>query len=218
MKNLIRIFTVILIVHGKLSSQPIPFEVFTGNKKYSFDVMAMKHTYIQSDSIADILFFSRARAVSDYQEGEEKILPQFALTQAFGYKVQKFKGFTPVFVVQLFNRGTFFKPGISYLKATKKFTFFSWTVIELKENPYIDFFVLTRYTPKLTDRLNGFIQVELLNNFPTQKNNAIQLTQRARLGLKTGRSQFGFAADFSEVINKNTKPMDNLGLFIRHEF
>ena len=76
----------------------------------------------------------------DYEMTKTENLPQFNLTEAISYNYKSLKGFAPVAVFQVTNKGVYPKSGIQYLKKNKTFTFFGWTVIDLLKNPNIDVF------------------------------------------------------------------------------
>lgn len=145
-------------------------------------------------------------------------LPQFGFTEAISYNHPKLKGFAPVAVVQLLGWGVYPKAGIQFFHRKNDFTFFSWVVCETLKDPNIDVFVLSRYEPKLTEKLNLFTQLELVNAFPTNNTEYFNLTQRVRLGLKIKDWQFGAGADFNETGNKTFTNTNNIGGFLRHEF
>ncbi|MEO5599405.1 MAG: hypothetical protein ABIR06_00625 [Cyclobacteriaceae bacterium] len=85
-------------------------------------------------------------------------------------------------------------------------------------NPYIDFFILTRFEPRLSDKLNIFAQLELVNAFPTQVEANYSYIQRLRLGLKSSTWQYRLGADINESGIASFTNTNNLGLFLRHEF
>jgi hypothetical protein len=164
------------------------------------------------------LFFSRERAVVDYEETSTTNLPQFGFTEAISYNHPKLKGIAPVIVGQVLNRGTFAKAGVQYAHITKSTTVFGWTVAELESKPSVDVFLLVRYTPKLTAKLNLYSQLETGNAFPTNESKVYSFVQRLRLGLKLKDWQFGAGADFTQVGRTDFNETENIGLFLRHEF
>lgn len=196
----------------------IPVEVFAGHKKATVDVMFFKFFKNKTGQPSKFLFFNRNRASIDYALSKTTNLPQFGFTEAVSYNNQKLKGFAPVAVVQVLNKGIYPKAGIQFAKITKDYTIFSWVVTETVHEPNIDFFFLSRYTPKLTDKLHLFSQIELINTFPSTQQNSLAFTQRFRLGLKLKEFQFGAGLDLTqqgrEVFIKN----ENFGAFTRYEF
>jgi len=145
-------------------------------------------------------------------------LPQFGFTEAFSYNHQKLKGFAPVVVASILNRGVYSKAGVQFAKIKKNLTIFSWVVSETLKNPTIDFFFLGRYCPKLTEKLHLFSQIEVINGFPTNKQNNYSFTQRFRLGLKIKEIQFGTGLDISQFGRMDFSRTENVGLFFRYEF
>ncbi len=164
------------------------------------------------------LFFNRNRASVDYSMTKSTYLPQFGFTEAVSYNHPKLNGFAPVAVVQVFNSGVFPKAGIQYAHIKKEMTIFSWVVCETLKDPELDFFLLFRFTPELTEELNLFTQIETVNAFPTNGKGVFNLTQRARLGLKIKKWQFGAGADFNEIEDNTLLLTYNIGGFLRHEF
>lgn len=196
----------------------IPVEVFGGDKKASFDLMFFKFFKNKEGQNSKLLFFSRERAVIDYKQTSNNNLPQFGFTEAISYNHHALKGFAPVLVAQVLNRGTFAKAGIQYAHISKTFTLFGWSVVSVDSKTDIDLFLLLRYTPKLSEKWQLFSQIELINALPTAKNSNFSFTQRLRLGLKKQDWQFGLGSDFSAIGRDNYTNSQNTGLFIRHEF
>jgi len=164
------------------------------------------------------LFFNRNRASIDYAMTKTTNLPQFGFTEAISYNHEKLKGFAPVAVISILNRGVYPKIGIQYVKIIQNFTLFGWTVIETLQNANVDLFLLSRFTPKISEKLNLYTQLELLNNFPTTNKNNFNFVQRIRLGLKLKEFQFGAGFDFNEYGRNNFVSTNNLGGFLRYEF
>jgi hypothetical protein len=122
-------------------------------------------------------------------------------------------------VGQILTWGIYSKAGVQYALIRKNFTLFTWLVSETKQKPSVDYFLLSRFTPKITKNINLFAQLESLNAMPTQANQNYNFTQRYRLGLMVKSYQFGFGADFNQTGNSSTfTNTTNIGLFIRHEF
>lgn len=208
----------VLFLIGSNASAQIPVEILLGHEKTSFDLMFFKYLKKQDGTNSRVLFFNRNRASIDYRQTSSTYLPQFGFTEALSYNHPAWKGFAPVLVAQLLNRGIYPKAGLQYARLAKDFTFFSWVVAELQQDPNVDFFVLTRYTPPLSERLHLYTQLELVNAFPTVENKTFSLIQRFRLGLKVKDWQYGLGADFSQNGRNTWTNTDNLGLFLRHEF
>ncbi len=196
----------------------IPVEVFAGHQKTTIDIMFFKYFKNKQKENSKFLFFNRNRTSLDYELTSSTILPQFGFTEAISYSAPALKGFAPVTVAQILNRGTYAKAGIQYAHIKKELTIFSWVVMETTSKPTIDVFMLVRYTPKLTERLNLFTQIESINAFPTESNGLRNLIQRIRLGLKMTDWQFGAGGDFSQSGNTTYSALSNLGIFLRHEF
>lgn len=196
----------------------IPVEVFAGHKKATVDIMFFKFMKSKEGHNSKFLFFNRNRASIDYTMTQTTNLPQFGFTEAFSYNHEKLKGFAPVVVASILNRGVYPKAGIQFAKIKKEYTIFSWLVAETLKEPNVDFFFLARYTPKLTDKLNLFSQIELVNAFPTVEGNNFAFTQRVRLGLKIKEIQFGTGLDLTKLGKDDFTKTENFGGFLRYEF
>ncbi len=206
-----------LLLRGVAMAQ-IPVEAFSGDKKTTLDIMFFKFTKNAEGQNSKFLFFNRNRASLDYKMTKTTNLPQFGFTEAFSFNLEKLKGFAPVAVVSILNRGVYPKAGIQYVKTKKDLTVFTWIVAETLKNPNVDFFFLGRYTPKLTEKVNLYTQLELVNAFPTINTNNYFFTQRLRVGLKIKAFQIGAAADVSETGRNNFSTTKNTGVFLRYEF
>lgn len=220
MKYSFKIFFVVmatLLFRGVAFAQ-IPVEVFAGHKKATVDIMFFKFIKNKEGHNSKFLFFNRNRTSIDYAMTSTTNLPQFGFTEAFSYNHEKLKGFAPVVVASILNRGIYPKAGFQYAKIKKDYTIFSWLVAETLKEPNIDFFFLARYTPKLTDKLNLFSQIELVNAIPTVEANNFAFTQRFRLGLKVKEFQFGAGLDLTQLGRNDFTTTENVGGFLRYEF
>lgn len=217
MKKFILYFFILAFWQSVLAQ--IPVEIFVGDKKASFDLMFFKFFNNKKSQNSKLLFFSRERAVIDYQQTTTTNLPQFGFTEAISYNHPALKGFAPVVVGQVLNRGTFAKAGIQYAHISKTLTVFSWSVLALLDKkPDVDLFLMLRFTPKLNEKWALFTQMELINALPTDKTVNVNFTQRLRLGIKKANWQLGLGGDFSAVGRDNFTHTQNTGIFLRHEF
>lgn len=207
-----------MLLYKGIAFAQIPVEIFAGHKKATVDIMFFKFFKNKEGPNSKFLFFNRNRASMDYAMTETTNLPQFGFTEAFSYNHEKLKGFAPVAVASVLNKGVYLKAGIQFAKIKKDYTIFSWVVVETLKEPNIDFFLLARYTPKLSDKLNLFSQIELVNAFPTVEKNNFASTQRLRLGLKIKEFQFGAGLDISQLGRNKFTKSENFGGFLRYEF
>ena len=207
-----------MLFFRSIAMAQIPVEVFAGDKKATVDILFFRFIKNKEGHNSKILFFNRNRAGIDYKMTKTTNLPQFGFTEALSYNHEKLKGFAPVVVVSILNKGVFSKAGMQYAKTQKSYSLFTWLVSETIKDPDIDFFLLARYSPKLTDKLSLFSQLELVNAFPTAVQNNFSFTQRFRLGLKTGNFQFGAGIDLNELGRKDYLNTINTGGFLRYEF
>jgi hypothetical protein len=209
---------VAMLLLRSMATAQIPVEVFAGNAKTTVDIMFFKYFRNSAGRNSRFLFFNRNRASVDYSMTATRNLPQFGFTEAFSYNHPRLKGFAPVVVAQVLSPGWYTKAGIQYASIRKNFILFSWLVCETKNTPVIDYFLLARYTPRLTERANLFAQAELINALPTDPGTGYSFTQRLRLGVKIREFQFGAGADFNEAGRNTLKTLTNIGAFLRYEF
>jgi hypothetical protein len=207
-----------MVLLRTIANAQIPVEVFAGHTRTTVDVMFFKFFKNKEGNNTRFLFFNRNRASINYEMTATTNLPQFGLVEAFSYNHAKLKGFAPVLVTTILNRGVYPKAGIQFAKLTKDYTIFTWVVMETLKDPSIDYFFLGRYTPRLSNRLNLFTQLELVNAFPTALQNNFSFTQRFRLGLKLKEFQFGTGLDLSQAGRNRFLWSENLGGFLRYEF
>lgn len=203
---------------AQFAGAQIPFELLAGDKKASVDLMFFKFFKNKAGQNSKFLFFSRERAVIDYKQTSTANLPQFGFTEAISYNHPALKGVAPVLVGQILNRNTFAKAGIQYAHISKNTTVFGWAVSELQRDPNLDVFLLLRFTPKLTPKLQLYAQIETANSFPTDADKTFSFVQRLRLGLKIRDWEFGAGTDFSQAGRSQFSKTENTGLFLRHEF
>lgn len=196
----------------------IPVEFFAGQKRATADIMFFQFFKNKEKENTPWLFFNRNRASVPYPLGHSLQTPLFGFTEALSYNAQKLKGFAPVAVLQILSNDVSAKAGIQYARVKERLTIFSWLVSETKSQGNIDFFLLTRYTPRLTDRLDLFTQLETLNQIPTSGYAIYSFTQRLRLGLQYHRFQIGLGADWTQFGKNSILKSQNNGLFIRHQF
>lgn len=209
---------VAMLFHGSRATAQIPVEIFSGHEKTTLDIMFFKFFKNGETQNSNFLFFNRNRVSIDYEMTETNNLPQFSFTEAISYNDKRFGGFAPVMVASILNRGVYPKAGIQFAKLRKDYTFFCWFVSELHNHPNLDFFLLARFTPKLSVAWNLFSQLELYSSLPTEANEDYNLVQRFRLGLKRMDFQFGFGADFTSRGRAKFAYTQNIGVFLRYEF
>lgn len=213
-----RSIILILIIICSHAKAQIPVEIYGGHEKTTIDIMFFKYFKNSQGENTPWLFFNRNRASIDYRMTETKFLPQFGFTEAISYNHEKLKGFAPVIVAQVLSWGVYPKAGIQYAHISKNMVFFTWLVTETLEQPDIDYFLLFRYTPTLSDKLKLFTQIESVNVIPMNSNDNFNFTQRLRLGLIKNNYQFGIGGDFNQTGTSTYIKTNNIGGFIRHEF
>jgi hypothetical protein len=209
---------VILLIQVHKGFAQIPVEVFGGHKKATIDIMFFKFIKDKEAANSNWLFFNRNRASIDYKMNSSSNLPQFGFTEAISYNRKALKGFAPVAVVQILNRGVYPKLGLQFAKQGNDYTIFTWMVSEVVKDPFADWFFLGRYTPRLTEKMNLFLQAELINAFPFNNTDNFSFIQRCRVGLKFDSFQFGFGADITSAGRNKYVQTYNFGAFLRKEF
>jgi hypothetical protein len=207
-----------LLQWRSIANAQIPVEMFVGHERTTLDIMFFKVFLDEENRHTPWLFFNRNRASIDYRMNSTSYLPQFGFTEALSYNHPLLKGFAPVAVLQMLNRSVTPKVGIQYATVSDTFTLFSWVVVEPRQAPSIDAFVLVRYTPHLGHGWRLFTQLELVNTFPTEQQSALSMVQRGRLGVQYRTFQCGLGADFAFTGAGLLVHTNNLGIFIRHEF
>lgn len=198
----------------------LPVEVFGGHERSTVDIMFFRYVTPTTNPTVPKrwLFFNRNRASVDYRMTHSTYLPQFGFTEALSYNHEKWKGFAPVAVGQVLNSGVYAKAGLQFAHIRNNMTVFTWLVCETKTQPNIDYFILFRYTPRLTERLKLFTQAECITAVPTRGTGIFSFTQRLRLGLQFNAFQLGAGADLNQTGNTTYTRTTNAGAFIRHEF
>jgi hypothetical protein len=218
MRNKITFFVTAMFFQQSIAVAQIPVEVLVGHKKTTVDILFFKFFKNKEGKNSRFLFFNRNRASIDHTMTSTTNLPQFGFTEAISYNTPALKGFAPVAVASILNRGIYPKAGVQYASIKKNYTLFAWAVAETVNDPNVDVFFLGRYTPQLTQTLHLFAQLELVQAFPTGSTNNFTFIQRARVGLKQQAFQYGMGLDLSQTGRNDFVKTDNFGGFFRYEF
>lgn len=207
------------ITAGSLYAQKLPVEIFAGHKKATTDLTFFRYIKKHDDKNSPWLFFNRYRASVDYPtKGEDTFKPQFALTFAMSYNPTGWNGLAPVAAFTLTNGGLQPKAGMQYYITRPKLVFFIWALCETMEDPNGEVFILTRYTPRIGDKIKLYFQGESGNRIPLHGEGNSSFFQRVRVGLCQGRIQWGAAADFTQNATDGSGNDQNIGAFLRYEF
>lgn len=212
------LFLSLLSASQFVANSQIPAEVFAGNKKTTFDLMFFKYFLEKEGTRLPWMFFHRTRASIDCRMTNTEYLPQFGFTEALSFQRPAFKGFAPVVLAQVLNRGIFPKAGVQYALIKPDFTFFTWLVSETLVRPSIDYFVLVRYSLRLKNGLKFFFQIESNNAFPTDPSKEFALAQRFRVGFGTGVWQLGLGLDLSQSGRTIWASSTEGGVIVRYVF
>lgn len=194
-----------------VTAQSLPVEMMTGHNRTGIDVLWFRKFNPDKNKYSPWLFFYRSRGSSDYHNKTS-----FGVTNAISYNFKSSIGL--VLATQFLQNGFVAKTGVQYAKMFKNGSFFSWLVAgnNTSNNFSADWFILTRWTPKLNEIWKWFTQVEFLSSLDEEQ--IKNLTQRFRFGIGRDRWQFGLAADFNETGNKTLITINNIGTFLRREF
>jgi hypothetical protein len=209
MRKLIFTTWAMLLFWGIAHAQSV--ETYAGHKRAGVDLLWYKFMKNESGKQLPLLFFSRTRASTDWDNSPAA----FGVTSALSYNFKNGVGI--VAVASFLNGGFTPKTGVQLVKAKGDFLFFGWLVADLKKKGSVDLFGLLRYTPKLNADWRLFSQAEL---FPVFNPDAEvwSLTQRIRLGAKYHTWAAGFMADFNQTGKGDFAKTKNIGGFLRHDF
>jgi hypothetical protein len=201
--------TVMLLATGTAFSQSV--ETYAGHERAGVDLLWFRYFAKQNSEKTPLLFFSRNRASTDWDNAPTA----FGSTNAVSYNFKS--GLGLVAVGSFLNTGFTPKAGLQYVKMKGDFLFFGWLVADLKKKGSVDLFGLFRYSPKLKGDWRLFSQAEL---FPVYNpdSEVWSLTQRLRLGAKYHTWAVGFMADFNQIGNEDFVKTKNVGGFLRHDF
>lgn len=186
-------------------------EIYAGHKRAGVDLMWFKFFKNKQDECTPLLFFSRNRASTDYDNAPTA----FGSTNAISYNFNNGVGL--VAVGSFLNAGFTPKAGVQFVKMKGDFLFFGWLVADLKKEGNFDLFGMLRWQPKISEQWRLFSQLEL---FPVYnpKNEFWNLTQRLRLGARYRACAAGLMADFNQAGATDFVQTNNLGGFLRYEF
>lgn len=206
-----KIAAIILLILIGFSLNAQSVETYAGQKRAGVDLMWFKYFAKQNGAKTPLLFFSRNRASTDWDNAPTA----FGSTNAMSYNFKNGMGL--VAVASFVNAGFTPKTGVQFVKFKRDFLFFGWLVADLKKKGNVDLFGMFRYTPKLSSDWRLFSQVEL---FPVYNPYAEiwSLTQRLRLGAKYHTWAAGFMADFNQTGKDDFAKTNNIGGFLRHDF
>ena len=199
-------------------AQKLPLELFVGHEKTTVDLTYFRNVKTKEDRNTRWLFFNRDRISVAYEKTGGQYQPKFAMTFAMSYNQHTWKGVAPVAVVTATNHGLHPKLGMQYYTVRKNLVFFVWTIVEAMDDSDMEIFLLARYTPPVGKKLKLYFQGESGSRFPMYDESAFHMFQRTRVGLVTGRLQWGLAADFEQSGYRVFSRGRNIGAFLRYEF
>jgi hypothetical protein len=193
------------------ASRAQSLEAYAGHQRSGVDLMWFKYFRKADSSKTPFLFFSRNRASVDYH-GAPTL---FGSTNAISYNLKN--GLGLVAVGTFGNAGFTPKAGLQYYRQKGSWMFFGWLVADLKKQGNLDLFGLFRYQPAINKHWKLYNQLEL---FPVYMPSAgsWNLTQRIRLGLRSGAWAGGVMLDLNQSGKSSFTATHNLGGFLRYEF
>ncbi|MBL7847664.1 MAG: hypothetical protein JNL40_09370 [Cyclobacteriaceae bacterium] len=201
---------VFLVLIGGPSQAQLPIEILGGHQRTTADVLWFRPFKDSLGNSSRFLFFNRSRASVDYSNQTT-----FGTTLAVSYNLPS--GWGVVLSGQFFNNGFSPKAGVQYFKRSRQLMVFSWVTAELLQSKKLDWFLLSRWEPRLNRRLNLFSQLELLSTTDWDGNLALIQRLRAGLGFPLGW-QTGLGMDFGQVGKSSFITSSNIGIFIRKDF
>lgn len=186
-------------------------EIYTGNQRYGIDLMWFKYIKNTHNEATPLLFFSRTRASTTYQNESTG----FGSTNAISYNFKN--GLGLVMVGSFGPTGLIPKAGIQYYQSKNNFMFFGWIVSELRNHASVEAFGLFRYQPSVHPLWKVFSQLEL---YPilSSSTGIWNFTERVRFGLKRHSLAGGLMLDFTQVGVEQFSHTSNIGVFIRNDF
>ena len=193
------------MVSRSVYSQPIPVELTFGNKYLSFD-LSLSKKFSENSRFG---FFHMNTVQIDYKD---KIGNSFILQDLLTYEAIK----NLKVVGGIFYGMPGFNPtaGFQYNFVSKTTMFLFAPRVNITDTPSYDFMTILQQKIPLTDKIELFVKLKMLNVFDA--NVHIKSYQWFRLGLDTNGTQFGLAANFDEN-GSNPNVQANLGFFIRKE-
>lgn len=203
------VLVVMLLIEGIAHAQSV--ELYAGHERAGLDIMWYKFLKSDSGKQLPLLFFSRARANTNWDNAPTA----FGSTNAISFNFKN--GLGIVAVGSFLNEGFTPKAGVQWVRAKGDFLFFGWLVSEFKKKGNVDLFGLLRYTPKLNDSWRLFSQAELFPVFNPDLE-TWSLTQRLRIGAKYQPWAAGIMADFNQTGRTGFVKTANVGGFFRYDF
>lgn len=200
---------VVLLCQGTTRAQSV--ETYAGHQRAGIDLMWYKFLHNRSGKPGPMLFFSRTRASTDYDNSPTA----FGTTNAISYNFPNGVGI--VGVGSFVNSGFVPKAGVQLVRSKGDFLFFGWFVADLVRQGRLDLFGLFRYQPQLSDHWRLFAQLEL---FPVYQPSSgyWSLTQRVRLGGKWHHWAAGWMTDLNQSGNEVLVNSHLVGGFLRYDF
>jgi hypothetical protein len=110
-----------------------------------------------------------------------------------------------------------FNPSINlqFSRFRKNFIVFIVPRMDIKEDPSYEIMLFTEYFPKLTDKLNLYARLQVMENFTGKNHN--RSYQLLRLGLRKNNIRFGLGFDLNAYGTKS-KYTRNFGIFTKVHF
>lgn len=180
-------------------------EIMVGTENLFTDVQWLKNF----EANQKVSVFSRSRATDDYQNHV------YLFTGAY-LNYTTANGFGGTLVGRMASSGSGADAGIHFFKVNRTLMVYALASVTAVNGSGASWFSITRFTPGLSQSLNGYFSLELFSNFSFQEHQFS--TQRLRAGLEKGMVQFGLALNISQAGSSFISTETNPGIFLRTVF
>lgn len=199
------LYIILLGVISTSALQAQNLEIMQGDKNLFIDVQWLKPIVANKDSWT---IFNRTRATVD--NGTSQLFNGTYLNYTTKNKI----GLS--LTGKLTNSDNAIEIGPHFRHNSNNLYIFILASWKVSNELSYSLFVITRWRPKLSDKLKLFSSLELFSSF--QENKIDSNVQRIRLGLDMKFLQFGFASNINTSRSFFKDPYVNTGVFIRKEF
>lgn len=194
----------------------VPFEHMIGTENASFDVLFAKPLKMKAGDNSPFGLFTRNR-VEFPSFTDKQNAPFFLSLNILSFNLKWTGNLNPVLQAQVDNFGFTLKTGLQWLHIAEKHFFLIIATYDFYTRPLIDNFLVYRWFPRLSSKLQGFLQFEMVNLVPLREGVNV-LKQRLKLGRKKGEWQYGLGLDHNLIGVSQLQSSLNPGVFLRYEF
>jgi hypothetical protein len=203
--KLFSISVILLSIHGKGLTQPVPVELMIGNR-YGTVNFVYGRNFSETSRFG---FFH----MNTLQFGlKDKSYNDFILQDLFYFEAIKNLRLAGGAV---YSQGGFNPTaGIQYVYGGKKLFFLLAPRINIESDPSFDIMTILQFKTAINEKVKLYTRLQLLNLFDSNGN--LKSYQWTRLGVEVRGIQFGLAANFDEL-GPDPAVKTNFGFFIRRE-